>query len=443
MLRTLFISVALAVGWTFAFQSALYAACLYLFIAYFRPEAWAWSGIFYALDLSFYAGVFLVIRTVLAGTSIQLTLRNSLLIVFLAHSLVGTWFGIDPQYSFPQFELFAKTMIVSFLLTILIQTPSDLRLILMVIALSLGFETAKQGWAQLILNPGAQNDNPVPFLGDNNLVAVGMAMLMPILGALATTSSQGWFKRGLQFVAIGVVYRGVSTYSRGGLLSFAAVGLLQLVRSRYKIRAIAATIVVVAIIMPALPDQYWNRMNSITASVEERDESQQGRLHFWQVAVEIANDKPLLGVGHSGYPRAYDDYDTTGGQFGRSRAVHSAWFGVLAELGYLGLLLFVTIVVTSLLTCRKVRKMAARGEIPQDMAAYATGLEASLVAFIVGGSFVSFHYCEMLWHVFALTMALDKVALREAAAVRRPSAEKAATPVPAAPTEREPEFVWG
>jgi O-antigen ligase len=123
--------------------------------------------------------------------------------------------------------------------------------------------------------------------------------------------------------------------------------------------------------------------------------------------------------------------------------VHSAWFGVLAELGYVGLLLFVTIVVTSLLTCRKVRKMAARGEIPQDMAAYATGLEASLVAFIVGGSFVSFHYCEMLWHVFALTMALDKVALREAAAVRRPSAEKAATPVPAAPTEREPEFVWG
>ena len=36
-------SSCLTVGWGFALQSPLYAACLYLWIAYFRPESWAWS----------------------------------------------------------------------------------------------------------------------------------------------------------------------------------------------------------------------------------------------------------------------------------------------------------------------------------------------------------------------------------------------------------------
>ena len=46
MLRTVFVFIALAIGWGFAFQSPLYAASLYLWIAYFRPESWAWDSIF-------------------------------------------------------------------------------------------------------------------------------------------------------------------------------------------------------------------------------------------------------------------------------------------------------------------------------------------------------------------------------------------------------------
>jgi putative inorganic carbon (hco3(-)) transporter len=443
MLRTIFITLLFFAGWAYALQSALYAACLYLWIAYFRPESWVWGPVVASLNMSFLAGVFLLFRSVISGVKIQLTLGNSLLILFLVHSVVSSVFGIDPAYSYPPLELFAKTVIVSFLLTILIKTPADLRLILTVIALSLGFETAKQGWVQLVLNPGARNDNPVPFLGDNNLVAVGMAMLMPILTALAG-SSRGLWKRGLQFTTIGVVYRGLSTYSRGGLLAFSTVGALQLLRSRHKFRALVGAAVVVALVLPALPPEYWGRMNTLTASGEDRDESSQGRLHFWQVAISIAGDHPLLGVGHSGFQRAYNRYDTSGGQFGTDRAVHSAWFGILSELGYTGLLLFIAIILTSVLACRRVRKWSKQRRIPEEMGAYATGLESSLIAFLVGGTFVSFHYCEMLWHVFALTMALESVAVRELAkaSVTSAKAPEKVGPVVTLP-EKEPEFAWG
>jgi probable O-glycosylation ligase (exosortase A-associated) len=312
--------------------------------------------------------------------------------------------------------------------------------VLIVIAMSLGFEAVKQGWAELILHPGSRNDNGVPFLGDNNLVAVGMAMLLPVIGALGATST-GWQKRGFQFLNVGVLYRAISTYSRGGFLSVGAVGTIWFWRSPHKFRTLIAVVIATALILPVLPQQFWDRMSTITAPADERDESQQSRLHFWQVAIAMANDRPLTGVGHSGFEKAYNRYDWLDGQFGTNRAVHSAWFGVLAELGYPGLLLFVAIVGSSLLACRRVRNAAKRGEVSDELGRYAIAFETSLVAFMVGGSFVSFQYCEMLWHYFALTIALERVAVRELAA-HRARIETAPAPVEPAAAQ-EPEFAWG
>ena len=76
MLRTVFVVAVLAVGWGFALQSPLYAACLYLWIAYFRPESWAWSDVFASLNLSYIAGVYLVVRSVLGSVPIRIDWRK-------------------------------------------------------------------------------------------------------------------------------------------------------------------------------------------------------------------------------------------------------------------------------------------------------------------------------------------------------------------------------
>lgn len=439
MLRSLIVFAALTIGSAFAFRSALYAAAFYLWIAYFRPESWAWSGAFLTMNLSYIAGVFLVIRTLVSG-SMRLTWRSALLLLFLTLTFVSTYASLHSDYSWPHWQAFAKTIIVSFLLTVIIKTESDLRLILFVIALSLGYEAGKQGWAQLIFNPGDQNINSIPFLGDNNLVAVGMAMLIPLVTALANTS-RVWQKRALQFLNIGIIYRAVSTYSRGGFLALAAVAGLSFWRSERKARALVTAAIVAVLVLPTLPPRFWDRMATITAAADEdeRDDSQSGRLYFWEVAITMANDRPWLGLGHSVYEPAYDDYDTTEGRYGTRRAVHSAWFGVLAEIGYLGLALFVIIAVSSLRACSRVRRMAQRGETSAALEHYATGLQSALVAFMVGGSFVSFHYSEMLWHFFALTIALEQVGETEAARVRDQQARASNPDIVATPAE---EFAW-
>lgn len=442
MIRTIIVIVALTIGWGYAIQGPLYAACLYLWIAYFRPESWAWSSMFTTLNLSYIAGAYLVFRAMLSGVAFRFDMRSLLLLLFLGHSLLSAWNGLNQDYSLGYWQEFAKIVVVSIVLTNVIQTAGDLRLILIVISLSLGFEAVKQGWAQLILNPGQKNDNWVPFLGDNNLVAVGMAMLLPVVGALGATSL-GWRKRAFQFMSIGVLYRGLSTYSRGGFLSMAVVSTIWFWRSQHKVKTLAAVTIAAMLILPVLPQQFWDRMSTITAPAEERDESQQGRLHFWQVAVVMANDRPFIGIGHRGYEPAYNTYDFSEARYGQDRAVHSAWFGVLGELGYPGLLLFLAIVISALLSCRRVRLAAKRGEVSASLGAYAVALESSLLAFMVGGSFVSFQYSEMLWHYFALTIALERVAVAEMATERAKKNAEAAPPANEPNPDPEPEFAWG
>ena len=142
----------------------------------FRRTPWAWSSVFATLNLSYIAGAYLVIRVALSG-AFRITFGGSLLIAFLLQSLVASALGPQAAYSMSQWEEFAKTIIVSVILTSVIRDAKDLRVILIVISLSLGFEATKQGWGGLILHPGGRNDNSIPFLGDNNLVAVGMSML--------------------------------------------------------------------------------------------------------------------------------------------------------------------------------------------------------------------------------------------------------------------------
>ncbi|HYE89231.1 MAG TPA: putative O-glycosylation ligase, exosortase A system-associated [Vicinamibacterales bacterium] len=437
MFRTIFVVGMLAAGWTLALQSTFYAACLYLWIAYFRPESWAWSDIFTTLNLSYFAGAYLVLRTILSGYKFTLDWRSGLLVLFLVHSLVSSLLGPNPAHSMSYWQDFAKTIVISYLLTTIIKSTAELRIVLMVITLSLGFEAVKQGYANMLLHPGGKNLNGVPFLGDNNLVAVGMAMLVPIITALSATST-GWQKRLFQFMSAGVVYRGLSTYSRGGFISFGAIGAMHFWRSPHKLRTVVAIALIAALVLPVLPQEFWTRMSTITVSTEEQDESALGRLHFWEVAVAMANDRPFVGVGHSGYPRVYNQYDWTGGQFLTNRAVHSAWFGVLAESGYPGLVLFAAIIFGSFRACRRVRLAAQRGETNAALGPYAIALESSLVAFIVGGSFVSFQYCEMLWHFFALTIALERVAVAEAVTERIEQPQ----PVEAPATPAEADFVW-
>ncbi len=428
----LFVLIVATAGGLAAFRGPFYALLWYLWIAYFRPEAWVWSDLIADLRLSTLAGFALVALLVFSRERFRFDWRILLMGLFLAQSTLSVAVSPYPEEAYQGWVPFLKSTLISYAIATLVTDVWRLRTVLLVITLSLGFEATKQGWAQLFLNPGGQNINSLPAIGDNNGAAIGTLMIVPIALALANTAQKRWERYLHRFVAVGVLYRAVVTYSRGGFLALMAFGSVHWFRSSYKLRSLLAMIVVGALIVPVLPDAFWDRMATIGASSEERDASAQGRLHFWAVAVDMANDRPFTGVGHLAFNSAYDQYDFSGGEYGPRRSVHSSVFGVLAELGYPGLILLAANVGAALFTCRKVRKLAKKTPAISELSYYASALEASLIVCIVGGTFVIFQYTEITWHVMALTIALHAIAVNatEAATVKTPAADTP-KPVPA------------
>jgi probable O-glycosylation ligase (exosortase A-associated) len=308
----------------------------------------------------------------------------------------------------PYWQDFARVAIILCLIVTLVTDVSRLRMAILVMSLALGFEAAKQGWVQQLLHPGGLNANTHPVLGDNNGVAQGMAMLVPLFGVLAATTTFWWERSIHLFFMAGVVARGISTYSRGGFIALAAVSFMWFGRSRRKLRSVVAIALVAALVLPVMPPRFWDRIGTITQSFDNQDSSAKGRLHFWRTAASMAAAHPLLGVGMNAFPKAYDEFDSSGGEFGVARAVHSTWFGLLAEVGYPGLCLFVMLIVSAFATCRRIRRHASHPGCA-ELLPYAIAIETSLIAFVVSGTFLSSHYNELFWHLIGLSIALDEM----------------------------------
>jgi probable O-glycosylation ligase (exosortase A-associated) len=429
MLRTIFVFGIILAGVIYAFQGPFYILLFYLWNAYFRPEQWMWVDYVSPLKLSFVLAIGVLLTSIPAMARFALKPLVVLMLLFIGQSTLSLLTSEHFDWSYYFWLEFIKVAVISLLITILVTDRRQYRLTLLVIGLSLGLESAKQGWAQLVLNPGATNNNTHPVLGDNNGVAVGMMMLVPIFVALAQTATKRWERYIYRFFIVGLLYRGLSTYSRGGLLAAAALGLVTFWRSPKKIRALVSIAVLVTVVLAVMPQAYWDRMQTIVAADDAQDSSASGRLFFWSVGVRMANAKPLTGIGFNAFRQSFPTYDTSGGAWGGDRAVHSAWFGVLAEMGYPGLILLVSILVVAFLTCWRIRRSARGDPDLNDFRAYAGGMQATLVSYAVGMTFLNGQYSEMLWHMIGLTVALD----RAYALARMKTKSLVTAPVPQVP----------
>lgn len=410
----IFVIGIILVGAIYSFQSAFYALLFYLWNAYFRPEYWVWNDFLYSLRLSLIIGLFLLLASLQSLSRIRFSRQLVLVLLFLVHSGVSLIFAPHGGQGLTFWIEFLKIIIITVLMTVLVDDEKKFRLTLIVIAFSLGFEAAKQGWAQFVLNPGATNNNPHLMLGDNNGVAMGMMMLIPLFMALSQTAAANWERYLDRFFIVGVVYRGISTYSRGGFLAAALVGAVSLWRAKHKIRTVIMVVIVAWAISSVMPQRFWDRMETITAEEGERDASSESRLYFWRVATYMASDHPIWGVGFNSYRYAFDTYDETGGAYGGSRTVHSSWFGVLSELGYPGFLLFVAILLGAVHSCHRIRiRSRARGL--NHITIYASQIQISVLVFMLGGTFLSAQYLELLWHMVGLTITLDNIYEKAAA----------------------------
>lgn len=245
------------------------------------------------------------------------------------------------------------------------------------------------------------------MLGDPNDLA--LVMLFPASFSLAMLMTPGIRFSGKLFGCLGlivVVAAIVATQSRGGLLGIATViGVFayRRIRSKSLLLFIGAIVVGLLFVVAGVNDRA-----SGGAHEEGIDESAMGRLHAWGAAWRMALDHPLTGVGIDNFLANYYFYSDFWD--GKNHAVHSTWFGVLAETGLLGFGCFVAMVgLVVKIAIGSQRRLHEVAEQPQQRYPYllSQAIVAGLIGFMVSGTFLTMGFTWPLYILIGLAVALD------------------------------------
>jgi putative inorganic carbon (HCO3(-)) transporter len=433
-LRPLAVLVMYVFAAVYALRGGPFAALLvYMWLGYFRPDHWAgWSEFVRSIPMSFSIGALLVVTT-LISPNVRLVPRGWMWVIlgFAAHLGISLWMTPVDLAAWPWsvygYKSFVQSILVALVMTALVTDRHRFRLLLIVMALALSLEAAKQGWVMLVLNSSETNQNDIPFLGDNNHVAVGVLMMAAVLGALVSVARRRPEKWLFGILLVGMLFRALTTHSRGGFLALGGLAIAGLMHARRRVLYVALGALVGLVLLSALPADFWDRMGTITPNArialettptdDEAETSAQSRVHFWRVALRMAADRPILGFGYLLYPAVYDQFDDMGGAYGMRRAVHSAWFGALAETGFVGFAWFITILAGAMISCFRVQRLARSHRELHELGRYAAGLNAAFATYIVGATFVSLTYLDLLWHMMTLAFVLSRIARAEVAAL--------------------------
>jgi probable O-glycosylation ligase (exosortase A-associated) len=192
------------------------------------------------------------------------------------------------------------------------------------------------------------------------------------------------------------------------------------------------------LVLQLAPEKWNERMSTIQTA--EADKSFMGRVTAWKVSSAIAVDNPVFGGGfralqsHPVWNRYKDQQGLLGSvdtpELTRTGvAAHSIWFEVLGDQGFVGLFLFIALIVNAFMTRRAVWRLVRQNGPGERWAGdLADMLAAALLAYVVAGSLLSAAYFELPYVCFMLMEVLKQLQLR---AVVVPAAVAAA---PSRPT---------
>lgn len=257
-------------------------------------------------------------------------------------------------------------------------------------------------------------------LGNANETATALAIGVALAGALALAlRDKPWLRLG---AAIGVPLCLLAlflTVSRGGLVALGAVlvaAVFMAGRRRKQAFALVGVVLVGAF-------AYF----AVVAPPEARDRIVQsdggtGREDIWTVGWRMVEAHPINGIGAGNFANSSVHYLLEPGAILRAdfivddpKVAHNTYLEVLAELGVVGLALFLGILGCTLaFVLKAVRIFAQVGD--RELEIVSRALFVSLIGFLTAAFFGSREFSNQLWLLMSLAPALLGVARAELAA---------------------------
>jgi probable O-glycosylation ligase (exosortase A-associated) len=334
-----------------------------------------------------------------------LTLLSILILMWALWITVTTAVAINPEIALVKWSSTMKTLLIACLVMMLANNRERIIAMVWVCAVSVGFYGGKGGvWWILHKGEWPVVGPDTTQMADGNQLALALCMTLPLIFYLYQVSKPRFVRLGCLGVGFLTLIAIFGTYSRGGLIALGAVGVFLLWKSRHRFVFAIIGAIIFFTAAPFIPSKWIDRMTTI--ETYDADSSAGLRFQWWKMAQLIARDRPIAGGGFSVFmdPRVYPRYNP---EADHPRDVHSIYFEVLGEHGYVGLAIFTALLGVGFLTASKTIFMARRHKELRWAADLARMFQVSLVGYASAGAFLTLATSHEYYQILALIGALE------------------------------------
>jgi putative inorganic carbon (hco3(-)) transporter len=223
-----------------------------------------------------------------------------------------------------------------------------------------------------------------PFYNDHTAYGAIIALFLPVFVGLSLSKQFKGSLRLMSFIVLIILLTGIIfSYSRAAWVSVAAALLIYfLVRFRIRFYWILLALVVGAGLFFTFQYQFIdklekNKQDSSTDFLKHvqsisnisSDASNLERINRWASAIRLFKERPIFGWGPGTYQFVYAPYQRSkektiiSTNYGDMGNAHSEYIGPMSESGILGMLTFIGIITTVIITGLRVYRRAQNKEV--------------------------------------------------------------------------------
>jgi len=428
--RNVFVVAVCTLAVPVALVNAYFGILMWTWIAYFNPHRLAWGAVRtgYFFQPALLIAIPTLLGTIFAPKNKKILCRETVILAGL-----WFWFAFTTLYIafVPEFaghvkdanlhlQEVSKILLMTFVTILLVISKKKLRILVLLIIASFGLRIffgalfyLKSGGEFQIWGPEGS------FLYDNNDFALAINMTIPMFFFMARAESSMWMRvvlRGLMLCAVVCV---IGTYSRGGLLGLAAITVAIVAKSRYRIVSFIVVAIAVVCLVMFTTKKWQDRMSEFLQG--NLDSSAISRLVAWGGGWNLAMEYPLTGGGFDVYTDqavfpSFVPRKLRSALYQKNLQLHSShsvYFELLGEQGFVGLGLFLALLVTCYASLRRLRKEAMSDSRVEWVEPYTHMFEVSILAFMVNGATLGRAYFDFFYQIVALVIIAKILVARD------------------------------
>jgi O-antigen ligase len=298
---------------------------------------------------------------------------------------------------------YLKTLLAFFLIIIIVRNIQEIHKIIWALAGSLF------ALSFTVLISGGTGRLSASSTYDPNDLAFVLVTFMPMIYYFMK-GKVGFSKIVLQATLIAMLLALMATASRGGVVGLIIIVVVILLKHGEKIFHALFPLTILLVLMSLFaPATFWDRMSTMLHPQEDYNVSAGGgRVDIWIEGIKMMIRHPLTGVGINCFEVAEGSFHTDAitGNSGKWSSPHNSFIQVGAELGFIGLILFLKLLTSSIKSLRTWRKNNELGNVPNWLL---DSTEVAFYGYITTGFFLSQAYSVVFYFLIALVVIIQRI----------------------------------